>query len=49
MTPFWAFIVGTLSIGTILAIVFGVFFMEGTEDAYRKGYEAGIKAMSEEQ
>lgn len=49
MTPFWSFIIGAGSIGIILSIVFGVLFMEGTEDAYRKGYEDGLGREEEQE
>ena len=42
MTPFWSFIIGAVSIGIILSIIFGVLFMEETDEAYRKGYEDGF-------
>lgn len=41
MTPFWAFIIGTFSGGTLLSIVFGALHLEAEEKAYRKGYADG--------
>ena len=49
MTPFVAFLIGTFGSGFLLALVFGAIHLDAEEEAYRKGYEDGIKAMSEEQ
>lgn len=49
MTPFWAFIIGVFFSGSALSLVFGAIHLDAEEEAYRKGYENGIKAMSEEQ
>ena len=41
MTPFWAFIIGVFSGGTVLSIVFGALHLEAEETAYRRGYHDG--------
>lgn len=41
MTPFWAFIIGVFSSGTVLSIVFGALHLEAEEKAYWKGYADG--------
>lgn len=48
MTPFWSFIIGAVGIGIILSIIFGILFMEGTDEAYRKGFNAGLGNMEVE-
>ncbi len=47
MTPFWAFVIGALCSGTLLALVFGALYLEAEEKAYLRGYHDGIHAMLE--
>lgn len=49
MTPFWAFVIGAFFSGIVLSLAFGAIHLDAEEEAYRMGYEDGIKAMSEEQ
>lgn len=49
MTPFWSFIIGAVSIGLLLSILFGAVILDAQEDAYRKGYEDGIEGMEEQE
>lgn len=49
MTPFWSFIIGAVSIGFLLSILFGALVLDAQEEAYRKGYEDGLGREEEQE
>ena len=47
MTPFWAFIIGAVSVVIVLSLIFSVLLLEEKDEAYRKGFEDGVSSMEE--